>query len=68
MAAERSCRRRGAKTLKANGPEALAEARLRRRVGGDPSYLHDFRVAYVQRLGASAVQILHDQLRTQADS
>lgn len=26
-------------------------------------YLHDFRVTYVQRLGASTVQILHDQLK-----
>lgn len=30
------------------------------------SYLHDFSVAYVQRLGAAAVQILHDQLKHRA--
>lgn len=30
------------------------------------SYLHDFCVAYVQRLAASAIQILHDQLKHRA--
>lgn len=30
------------------------------------SYLHDFSVAYVQGLGAAAVQILHDQLQNKS--
>lgn len=30
------------------------------------SYLHHLGVAYVQRLGAAAVQILHDQLEHRA--
>lgn len=50
----------GKKTsTEAEGQETLMNTGLCRSL----SYLHDFRVTYVQRLGASAVQILHDQLK-----